>query len=131
MFARGWVEEPLRFWTESDWVGGVPSRRSCSGGCVQRSARTLCHRSKTQAKVALSSGEAELNSAVKGISEVIRAMHVLLELFAEYRSMVLSVGANTYKGMLLQVCAGKVKTLQHQTALGLGGIQSCGVAAST
>ena len=61
----------LDVWTDSDWAGDAETRKSCSGGSLQLGTSTIHHWSKLQANVALSSGEAELNSAVKGISEAI------------------------------------------------------------
>lgn len=60
MFPRSTIDDTLRMWTDSDWAGDVMSRRSCSGGHIQRIGGTICHGSETQANVALFSGEDEL-----------------------------------------------------------------------
>ena len=62
---------------QSDWAG---TRKSCSGGSLQLGTYTIHHWSKLQANVALSSGEAELNSAVKGINEAIWLRELLREI---------------------------------------------------
>ena len=54
---------------DSDWAGCPRSRKSTSGGVVFRGRHVLKHWSTTQSTVALSSGEAELISLVKGTSE--------------------------------------------------------------
>ena len=70
----------LDVWTDSDWAGDVETRKSCSGGSLQLGTSTIHHWSKLQANVALSSGEAELNSAVMGISEAIGLRELLREI---------------------------------------------------
>ena len=67
----------LTVMTDSDWAGDINSRRSTSGGTVLRSNHVLCHWSKLQVTIALSSGEAEVNASVKGISEVIGVCELL------------------------------------------------------
>ena len=51
---------------DSDWAGDQKSRKSTSGGTIRHGHHLIQHWSKLQATIALSSGEAELNSAVKG-----------------------------------------------------------------
>ena len=65
------TEPVLTAWTDSDWAGDVQARKSTSGGVITYCGAALCHWSKTQSNIALSSGEAELNACVKGISELI------------------------------------------------------------
>lgn len=101
----------LHVWTDSDWAGDVGTRRSCSGGSLQLGGATLQHWSKMQANVALSSGEAELNSAVKGISEAIGLKELLEEMVDVSPEITLHVDASACRGMLLRQGAGKVKHL--------------------
>ena len=54
--------------TDSDCVGCRRTRRSTSGGCIQRGQHTLKFWSKTQAVVARSSAEAELGCSSEGES---------------------------------------------------------------
>lgn len=56
MFPQGEAEEPFRLWADSDWVGDVMSRRSCSGGYIQRAEEPFAIDVNTQANVALPSG---------------------------------------------------------------------------
>ena len=74
-------DETLVVWTESDWAGDQENRRYCSGRCIMLSSSPLGHWSKTQSNVALSSGEAELNVAVKGVSEAFGFWNFVKELF--------------------------------------------------
>ena len=67
--------------------------------------------SKTQANIALSSGEAELNSSVKAISEGLSVIHLYEELFHERLESNVHVDSSACKGMLLRAGAGKVKHL--------------------
>ena len=67
--------------------------------------------SKTQSNIALSSGEAELNSSVKAISESLGVIHLYDELFHEQLETNVHVDSSACKGMLLRAGAGKVKYL--------------------
>ena len=53
--------------TDSDWATCKQSRRSCSGGLVQRGVHLLHFWTKLQPKVAPSSGDAELLSGNRGL----------------------------------------------------------------
>ena len=67
--------------------------------------------SKTQSNIALSSGEAELNSCVKAISEALGVVHVCDELLNIQFEVSVHVDSSACKGMLLRSDAGKVKHL--------------------
>lgn len=71
----------IRVWTNSDWAGGTESRRSCSGGWVELEGSLISLWSKLQSNTALSSGEADLNAAVKGISEGTGVVEIYLRKF--------------------------------------------------
>ena len=61
----------LTVFTDSDWANDAVTRKSTSGGAILWGTHLISHWSRVQNNVALSSGEAELNSSVKGLSEVI------------------------------------------------------------
>ena len=63
----------LTVMTDSDWARDAQHRKSMSGGILLHGSAMISHWSKTQSNVALSSGEAELNGAVKGISELLES----------------------------------------------------------
>ena len=70
----------IQCYVDSDWGGCVRTRKSTSGGALVRGSHCLHHWSRTQASVALSSGEAELNAALKGGTELVGARSLLAEL---------------------------------------------------
>lgn len=108
VFSRGQVGEALCVWTDSECVGKVPTRSTCSGSYIQRNGGTACHWRKAQSNVALSSGApAALHSALEDVSEVVGALAALWELFSEYQGVMLSVDAGACKGILLRICIGK------------------------
>jgi hypothetical protein len=95
-------EMALELWTDSDWAGDVSTRRSCSGGLVLWHGVPLTAWSKMQNNIALSSGEAELNGAVKAVSEGIGASNLIHELCGEQCRVVLCTDASAWKGILLR-----------------------------
>lgn len=126
-------EEPLsvvEVLTDSDWANDPVSRRSCSGGLVQLNGVTICHWSKTQQNVALSSGEAELNAAVKGLSEGIAVVELLRETVScglPALSFSLCVDASACRGILLRQGTWKIKRLATKQLWVQGAIESYGV----
>ena len=86
---RGWCTMnwdgglQLKTMTDSDWAGDHEQRKSISGGGLFVGDSLIAHWSKMQSNVALSSGEAELNAAVKGISELIGVIELCRELEVE------------------------------------------------
>ena len=68
-----WQKQPevLTVYSDSDWAGCVRSRKSTSGGCAMHGAHLIHHWSSTQATVALSVAEAELNGITKAAAESI------------------------------------------------------------
>ena len=101
----------LETYTDSDWAGDIDTRRSTSGGVVLFRGAVLTHWSKVQSNVALSSGEAELNAAVKGLSETIGLLNLISEIWSVVPTSRLYVDASACKGMILRHGSGKVKHL--------------------
>ena len=83
----------------------------------------ISHWSKTRSKVALSSGEAELNGAVKGISELLGVLGLAIELCDPPRSLTLQTDASACRGMLLRRGAGRVKHLSTKQLWVQGAIE--------
>ena len=54
----------VTLYTDSDWANDVKTKRSTFGGVIMIGSHLILHWSRVQNSVALSSGEAELNSAV-------------------------------------------------------------------
>ena len=119
----------LDVFSDSDWANDKTNRKSCSGGTMLLGGVPLAFWSKTQSNIALSSGEAELNSSVKAISEGLSVIHLYDELFHERLETNVHVDSSACKGMLLRSGAGKVKHLStkqlwEQAAAEMHGIQA-------
>ena len=103
--------EQLTVFSDSDWAGCVKTRRSTSGGVLLHGQHLVHHWSSTQAVVALSSMEAELNAIVKGIAEVIAAANLLKECSRSCRSLILT-DSSAANGVVHRQGCGKVKHLE-------------------
>jgi len=62
-------EHDLSIFVDSDWAGCWRTRKSTSGGIAMRGDHLIKHWSSTQPTIALSSGEAELISIIKGATQ--------------------------------------------------------------
>ena len=114
-------------WTDSDWAGDVVSRKSCSGGLIKINGITVAFWGKTQMNVALSSGEAELNSAVKGVSELIGFCELVQEIVGDPCKVSLRTDASACKGMLLRKGCGRVKHLSTKQLWCQGAVSAYGI----
>ena len=70
-------EKEVKVQVDSDWAGCLVTRRSTSGGVLLKGPHVLGHWSRTQPTVALSSGEAEVNAALKGGCEILSVKELL------------------------------------------------------
>jgi hypothetical protein len=120
-------ERSLELLTDSDWAGDASSRRSCSGGFVLWHGVPLTCWSKLQSNVALSSGEAELNGAVKAMSEGLGALHLIRELVGEECRVSLCTDASACKGILLRQGSGRIKHLDVKSLWIQGAVESHGI----
>ena len=98
-------------YVDSDWAGCLRTRRSTSGGLLMHGAHCLAHWSRTQSNVALSSGEAELNGALKGGVELLGGRSLLADMSRSV-SLRLKGDSAACKGTLLREGAGKLKHVQ-------------------
>jgi len=123
-----WQSGPqvLSLLVDSDWAGDKVTRKSCSGGCIRNGKHLISHWSKLQGNVALSSGEAELNAAVKGVSEVIGVQEMCTE-FGYAMKVSLSTDASVCKSILLRHGAGKIKHLSTKQLWVQGAIEAYGI----
>jgi hypothetical protein len=108
-----WQEEPtaITLLTDSDWAGDVRTRRSTTGMVIQLGGHLVYFASKLQKTVALSSGEAELNALVSGMTE---AMGVC-SLSGDWNSSVPIVcfcDSSAARGISHRIGVGKMKHLQ-------------------
>jgi hypothetical protein len=126
----GQMLNKIEIWSDSDWAGDATTRKSCSGGFIKVGGTTVSHWSKTQSNVALSSGEAELNAAVKAVSEGIGVHELMNEILDKKMGMELFVDASACRGMVLRQGTGKVKHLTTKQLWVQGAVQSYGILVS-
>ena len=97
-----------RVFTDSDWAGCRATRKSTSGGLACFGGGVIKSWSSTQASVALSVGEAEFYSGIKGAAEGIGCCNLLRDLGIEAKVM-LWTDSNTAKSMAGRTCMGKTR----------------------
>ena len=96
---------------DSDWAGCSRTRKSTSGGVLSRGGHVLGTWSRTQATIALSSGEAELNGSLKGASELLGASAILLET-GHTMELVIEGDSSACQGTLHREGVGRMKHLE-------------------
>ena len=74
------AQRTVTTYSDADWAGCKQTRKSTTGGCIKIGHHTIKGWSKTQALVALSSGESELYAALKAAAETLGIMSVLKDL---------------------------------------------------
>ena len=82
-------EEDLTVYSDSDYAGCRRTARSTSGGVFMRGSHCLKSYSKTQKKVTLSSGEAELSAIVTASSEAVGLLQMAESLGNSLRARVM------------------------------------------
>ena len=105
--------DELTLVTDSDWASCKTSRRSCSGGVIMRGRHLISFWCKLQHKVCLSSGEAELYSANKGLSEYLGVLHLYREMMSDtWGTLRHQVDASACRAILLRKGVGSLKHLE-------------------
>ena len=106
-----WQTDPQSFCTyvDSDWAGCTKTRRSTSGGVCMRGQHPIRFWSRTQASVALSSGEAELTSIVKGSTEALGLSGMAKELGMGTHRNHLFTDSSAANGAVHRQGAGRIK----------------------
>ena len=74
------VHKTLKTYTDANWAGCRESRTFTIGGCVTLGVHTLKGRSKTQALIALSSGEPEFYATPKASAETLGMVALMKDL---------------------------------------------------
>jgi len=103
--------DELTVLVDSDWAGCHKTRRSTSGGAIVYGRHVLAHWSSTQASVALSSGEAELNAIVKGLSEAIGVTNLIRSCGGRTRCTI-RTDSSAANGIVHRRGCGKIKHLE-------------------
>ena len=95
-------------YVDSDWAGCSKTRKSTSGSTAQVLDFDVIHTSRTQATVALSSGEAELYAIRQGTSEALFLKSLILEVeFAKRVNMIVYTDSTAGRSMAVRFGAGK------------------------
>ena len=95
-------------YVDSDWAGCVRTRRSTSGGGILWGSHCLKTWASTQASVALSSGEAEYYSMVKGAS-IAMGTRALLDDFGVKVGIRVHTDSSAAKGIASRTGLGKTR----------------------
>ena len=95
-------------YVDSDWAGCSKTRESTSGSTAQVLGCDVIHTSRTQATVALSSGEAELYAIGQGTSEALFLKSLILEAeFAKRVNVIVYTDSTAGRSMAIRFGAGK------------------------
>ena len=94
--------------SDSDWAGCPKSRRSTSGGSIMLGSHWIKSWSRTQATVALSSGEAELYAMIKASSEVLGVQSLMKDWGIKLSGQILG-DASACLGVIRRQGLGKLR----------------------
>mgnify|MGYP003320391562 CR=1 FL=1 len=106
--APAWIYAPV----DSNWADCAQTRRSTSGGALLHGTHVLCTWSVTQSVQALSSGEAEFYSVLKGTVEALGLSALAEELGFELRVPRVGTDSTAAKGAASRHGLGKLKHLE-------------------
>ena len=108
-----WQHRPTEVvaYVDRDWAGCLRTRRSTSGGALMHGSHCVGHWSRTQSNVALSSGEAELNSALKGGVEL-KGCQTLFSEMGRVLVCRMKGDSTACTGILSREGAGKLKHVE-------------------
>ena len=101
----------MTVYCDSDSATDTAGRKSCSGGVLLLAGVPVTFWTKSQSNIALSSGEAELNSSVKAISETLGVINLWEELMKSQLHATVRVDSSACKGMLMRNGIGRMKHL--------------------
>ena len=111
MFAWQSPTGDITCYVDSDWGGCLRTRKSTSGRAMVRGGHCLHQWSRTQSTIALSSGEAELNAALKGGVELIGVQNLMLELGMP-STLTLKGDSSACSGTVHREGCGRIKHLE-------------------
>ena len=98
-------------YTDSDWAGCVSTRKSTSGGVVLIGSHIVHHWSSTQANIAASSAEAELNAISKAAAETLGIADLARDCGQEL-DKVMKTDSSAANGIVHRRGCGKIKHLE-------------------
>ena len=101
----------MKVYTDADWAGCRETRRSTIGGCVMLGTHALKAWSKTQALMALSSGESELYAALKASVEALGMVALMKDFGYELKGEVWG-DASAALGIINRKGLGKTRHIQ-------------------
>ena len=96
--------------TDANWAGDKVTRKSTSGGAVQRGENLIKTWSKTQSLIAMSSAESELYGYVKATAECLGVMPSLVDLGTKHDG-VIKADASATLGIISRRGLGKIRHL--------------------
>ena len=107
-----WQDAPICIsaYSDSDWGGDIESRRSTSGEGIQYGKRVICHWSRTQHVISLSSAEAELHGLCTCASEGLGVRNMMIEMNIGL-PLQLFTDSSAARGIIQRQGAGRVKHL--------------------
>ena len=117
----------LRGYSDSDWASDDITRKSTSGGALTLGPVVIAHWSKSQATVALSSGEAEFNGMIKCLVESVSIWNLMQEIWDMEAKIIAYTDASACRGMLLRSGVGRIKHLTTKQLWAQGAVASYGV----
>jgi hypothetical protein len=118
---------PLTIMTDSDWAGDAVTRKSTSGGLVRLNTHIVSFWCKSQATIALSSGEAELNAIVKGCCEGICVLELMREVGCETKVYTIQTDSSAARGTVIRHGCGRMKHLTTKQLWVQGAVKSYGM----
>ena len=107
-----WQPDPVGVdvFSDANWAACRGTRKSTSGGCVMHGTHLIRSWAKTQATIALSSGESELIAAVKGGAEALGALSLFADLGLT-KTAAMHLDASAALGILQRRGVGKLRHL--------------------
>ena len=102
--------EEITVYSDANWANCPRSRKSTSGGCVMYGGHLLRAWSKTQATIALSSGESETLAAIRAGTEALGMMSLMGDL-GMVKKATLRLDASAALGILQRKGVGKIRHL--------------------
>ena len=110
----GWQKhiDAVHAYVDSDWAGCLDTRRSTSGGLIQLGSHAIKQWSTTQATIALSSGEAEYASLVKGAGLLMGTKSLMQDMGVPDVQLELHCDSAAAIGIASRTGLGKLRHLQ-------------------